>query len=122
MATLIEAVMAHKLVLLDGVRTLRDSIKDREEFVVAIPSTFPAVIGFLARGNPNEKFKVSSDVLSYQEKPIWSSSDQMELSAEGKLEGYAKVDIPALDVGPCYVLLKFDDTEVWRQRIFFALA
>jgi hypothetical protein len=42
--------------------------------------------------------------------------------ANGSLEVYGKINIPVLDVGPCYILLKVDNAEVWRQRVFFARA
>jgi hypothetical protein len=122
MPTLKEAVLARKLVLKDGVRTLKDSIIDREEFVCPVPSEFSVVLGFIVRGQPDEKFSVSTDVLSHMGKPIWSASDTLEIGPAGSLETYATINIPVLAVGPCYILLKVDNVEVWKQRIFFARA
>jgi len=122
MPTLKEAVLARDLVLKDGVRTLKDSIIDREEFVCPVPSEFPVVLGFIVGGQPDEEFSATTDVLSHMGKPIWSASETLQVGSTGSLEGYGKIDIPVLDVGPCYIVLKFDNAEVWRQRIFFARA
>ena len=122
MPTLKEAVLARELVLKDGVRTLKDSIVDREEFVCAVPSEFTVVLGSIFRGQPDETFSISTDVLSHMGNPIWSASETLQIGSNGSLEVYGKISIPVLDVGPCYILLKVDNAEAWRQRIFFARA
>lgn len=121
MPKLEDARLAKTLVMKDGVRTLKDSIIDREEFVCAIPSEFPVVLGFVASGEPKEQFSATVDVLSHMSQPIWSATENCTIGTNN-LEGYMQISIPALDVGPCYVLLKFNNAEVWRQRIFFARA
>jgi len=85
MPTLTEAVLAREVVLKDGVSTLKDSIIDREEFVRPVPSEFSVVLGFIVRGRPDEKFSVSTDVLSHMSKPIWSASDTLEIDPAGRL-------------------------------------
>ena len=121
MAELVEARLAKRLVERDGRRTLVYVIQDREEFVVQVPSTFPAVLGCIVTGRPGDGVQMSVDVLSHMSRPIWGANQPVECGAEGRVEVYCPIEIPVLDVGPCYVILKLDNTEVWRQRVFFAL-
>lgn len=121
MPTITDAKIARSLVLLDGVRTLKDSIIDREEFECEIPSEFTVMLGLFAKGKPAEAFSFSVDVLSHMFKPIWSNVEHIAIPDDGSnLEMYLKIPIPVLDIGPNYIVCKFDSAEVWRQRIFFA--
>jgi len=123
MPTLAEARLARELVMLDRVRTLKDSIIDRQEFESPIPSNFAVVLGFIVNGRPDETFTISVAVLSHVQAPIFSAGpEQHQVGPRGTLEVYLPFQIPVLDVGPCYILLKFNNTEVWRQRIFFSRA
>ena len=119
-STLVEATLARRIEEVDGTRTLIDLIIDRQEFTCHVPSTFEVVLGFIIEGEPEQIVNLSVVVLSHMHSPIWSASEPTELGLEGKSEVYLPIKIPVLDVGPCYILLKFNNSEVWRQRIFFA--
>ena len=120
MATLADCKLAHEVVLLDGKRTLKDSIIDRQEFECAVPSEFPVVLGCIVRGSRDETLAFTVDVLSHMERPIGTRTKDVKFEDTGSIEIFMEISIPVLDVRPCYVLLKFDNVEVWRQRIFFA--
>jgi hypothetical protein len=119
MTTLGGALLARDLALLDGVRTLTHSILDKDEVRCPIPSEFPVVLGLVATGDPGEVLHISVNVLSHVGRPIRTISEQHHLSGSGLAAIYCPFDIPVRAMGPCFVLLKFGNAEVWRQRIFF---
>lgn len=123
MATLKDAVLA-KRVIIDstGIKSMVDSIIDREEFVCPVPSEFPVVLGIVCSGEPGEVIDISTEVLSHMNRPLWFDSGQLKIPDTGKGNFPIHIPIPVRDVGPCYIVLRFNNNEVWRQRISFALA
>jgi hypothetical protein len=123
MPTLIDAVLARDVLLgPQGIKGMVDRINDREEFVCPVPSEFPVKLGFIFTAMPDSIFAISTEVRSHMGAPLWFDSGKLATPSDGRGEFALEIPIPVRDVGPCIVSLSFDGTEVWRQRVFFALA
>ena len=122
MPTLIDAVLAHDIVMdASGIKSMVNRIVDREEFVVPVPSECPVKLGLIFTAEPDTIFDISVEVRSHLGKPLYFDSGKMGTPAGGRGEFALAIPVPVLDVGPCVISLRFDGTEVWSQRLFFAL-